>query len=123
MHVSKIGSSRISQRLFQWSVWRSHITPASHTATATRTFRNNGPANLIDEADRRRYDPDPPRPAWCREQAIGFYAQVQATRVMPRVCPVEPALILAAEKAWAAVARELDPTGRLRADQSREGVV
>jgi hypothetical protein len=80
-------------------------------------------ANLIDEADRRRYDPDPPRPAWCREQAIGFYAQVQATRVMPRVCLVEPALILAAEKAWAAVARELDPTGRLRADQSREGVV
>lgn len=80
-------------------------------------------ANLIDEADRHRYDPEPPRPAWCREQAVGFYVQVQATRVMPRVCPVEPARILEAEKAWAAVARELDPTGRMLADQSRGGVV
>jgi len=78
-------------------------------------------AGLIDEADRRRYDPDPPLPAWCREQAVGFYTQVQATRVIPRQSPVTPQRILAAEQAWSAVARELDPTGRLRADQNRGG--
>jgi hypothetical protein len=77
-------------------------------------------AGIVDEADRRRYDPEPPTPARCREQAVAFYSSVQSTRILPRQTSISPDRVLAAEKAWTAVARELDPTGRLVA-ASREG--
>jgi len=72
-------------------------------------------AGLIDDADRRRYDPESPTPARCREQAVEFFRQVQATRIVPRHTPASAERILAADQAWTAVARELDPSGRLLA--------
>ena len=77
-------------------------------------------AGIVDEADRLRYDPEPPTPAWCREKAVGFFGCVQATRVVPGPTPVPQERVLEAEKAWTAVARELDPTGRLMTT-TREG--
>lgn len=78
-------------------------------------------AELIDEADLRRYDPEPPAPGWCRERAAEFYRRVQATRVLPRHTPAAPDRIREAETAWTEVARELDPTGRLLADTRTGG--
>jgi hypothetical protein len=64
-------------------------------------------ARLIDGADLRRYDSEPPAPGWCREQIVELMARLSTARVQPRQTPVEPDRLLAAGKAWAAVAASL----------------
>lgn len=80
------------------------------TACAARGYDAAPPAalaRLIDGADLRRYDSEPPAPAWCREQIGELMARLSTARVQPRQTPVEPDRLLAAGKAWAAVAASL----------------
>jgi hypothetical protein len=67
-------------------------------------------ARLIDGADLRRYDPELPAPGWCRDQIVDLMARLSAAKVQPRQTPVEPERLLAAGRAWAAVAASLPPS-------------
>jgi hypothetical protein len=79
-------------------------------------------ARLIDAADLRRYDPEPPVPGWCQAQAVELVARVTAAKVQPRQTPVEAGRLLAAAKAWASVEALVPPfTAAAGAPGSREG--
>jgi len=69
-------------------------------------------ARMIDEADLRRYDPDPSSAGWCREQAISLYDQIGRVRILPRYVDVAADLLRDGEAAWADLDRELSPGGR-----------
>lgn len=68
--------------------------------------RGHGPAlatafaRLIEAADLRRYDPEPPSAPWCRQQAAELIECIGAARVQPRQTPVSAERLLAAGKAW-----------------------
>jgi hypothetical protein len=68
-----------------------------------------GYARLIDLADRERYSPEVPSPAFCREQAVQFFGRLNRTRLEVALVPVPAARLLAAQKAWASLIRELGP--------------
>jgi hypothetical protein len=57
-------------------------------------------ARLIEGADLRRYDPQSPSPAWCREQATELVVRIGEARVLPRLTPVAPGRLLGAQQAW-----------------------
>ena len=57
-------------------------------------------ARLIEDADWRRYDPEPVDSAWCRKQAGLLIDQIAAVRIIPRQTPVSPEVRLGADKAW-----------------------
>lgn len=64
-------------------------------------------AQIIDQADRVRYDRCQPDTAFCLAQA-GLLCKLMSTaRVMPRQTVVPPERLLQAERAWAAIASEL----------------
>ncbi len=67
---------------------------------------------LIDGADLHRYDPEPPSPAWCREQTLDLVARIGEARVMPRLTPVAAERLLAAQQAWAEVSAEVSGAAR-----------
>lgn len=56
---------------------------------------------LVEELDNHRYDPLPPSTVWCRQQASMFYEAMSEVRIIPRYIPVDPAVLLEAEQAWA----------------------
>jgi hypothetical protein len=66
-----------------------------------------GFAQLIDLADRRRYDPQAPEAAFCREQAVQFLGRIARVRLERHYVSVAPDQQLAADKAWSALADEL----------------
>lgn len=57
-------------------------------------------ARLIEGADLRRYDPQPPSSAWCRDQAAELVVRIGEARVLPRLTPVAPERLLGAQQAW-----------------------
>ena len=57
-------------------------------------------ARLVDEADRRRYDPDPVDATWCRQQAVELIEQMAAVRILPRQTNVAAEIRLEADRAW-----------------------
>ena len=69
-------------------------------------------ARLLDGADLRRYDPAEPSPQWCREQALDLVRQIAAVRVVPRLTPVAPERLLAAQSAWAELTSQATGGGR-----------
>ncbi len=78
-----------------------------------------GFARLIDLADRERYNPTAPEPAFCREQTVQFLGRIGRVRLENPYIPVSPEKLLAAQKAWAALATELG-TGAGRAVRTVE---
>jgi len=83
------------------------------SACAARGYDAAQPAafsRLIDAADLRRYDPEPPAPGWCRDRITELVTRMSAARVQPRQTPVEPERLVAAGKAWAAVSAALSPS-------------
>ena len=64
-------------------------------------------ARLIEAADLRRYDPEPPSAPWCRQQAAELLECVGAARVQPRQTPVSAERLLAAGTAWTAAVASL----------------
>jgi hypothetical protein len=57
-------------------------------------------ARLIEGADLRRYDPQSPSPAWCRDQAAELVVRMGEVRVLPRLTPVATERLLGAQQAW-----------------------
>ncbi len=78
-----------------------------------------GFARLIDLADRERYNPTAPETAFCREQAVQFMGRINRVRLERQYIRVQPEQLLAAQKAWAALAVELG-TGAGRAVQTQK---
>lgn len=66
-----------------------------------------GFARLIDLADRRRYDPQPPEASFCREQAVQFLGRIARVRLERHHIEVAPEHQLRADKAWTALVGEL----------------
>ena len=64
-------------------------------------------ARLIDSVDRHRYNPEPPTPGWCRDQAILFFAEIGRVRVLPLYTEVAEGLVRDGEFAWKDLGREL----------------
>jgi len=57
-------------------------------------------ARLIDEADRRRYDPDPVDATWCRQRSAELIEQMATVRILPRQTKVAAEIRLEADRAW-----------------------
>lgn len=57
-------------------------------------------ARLVEEADRRRYDPEPVDARWCRARAALLIESMAEERVMPRCTEVPAETRFAAEQAW-----------------------
>lgn len=68
-------------------------------------------ARLVEEADRRRYDPDPVSIDWCREQTSRLIDQMAAVRIVPFQTPVSPEIRIAAEQSWAALVNDQSASG------------
>ena len=68
-------------------------------------------SRLIEDADRRRYDPEPVDPAWCRKQAGQLIDQMSAVRIVPQHTPVPADVRLGAEKTWAELQSFLAESG------------
>jgi len=66
-----------------------------------------GFARLIDLADRERYNPEAPEPAFCREQAVQFMGRMGRVRLDGRHLAVPAEQWIAAEQAWSGLAAEL----------------
>lgn len=64
-------------------------------------------AQIIDLADRYRYDREQPDTAICLDQARRLCDLMQTVRIMPRQTVVQPQRLLQAEQAWASIASEL----------------
>lgn len=78
-------------------------------ACAARGFDPAGAdalARLIDDADLRRYDPDPTSAAFHRERVRDLVACMAALRVEPRQTSVAAARLQAARVAWSELVRE-----------------
>ncbi len=56
---------------------------------------------ILDELDNQRYNPELPDVSWSRLQAVEFLKVVQEVRILPQYTPVEPELLIEADKAWA----------------------
>ena len=57
-------------------------------------------ARLIDDCDRRRYDPDPVQAAWVRTRTGELIARIRELRIEPRQTEVPAVERIAAEQAW-----------------------
>lgn len=66
-----------------------------------------GFGRLIDLADRQRYNPEVPEPAFCREQAVQLLGRVARVRLETKYTAIAPEELLAAQKAWAVLIAEL----------------
>lgn len=60
-------------------------------------------ARLIDEADRRRYDPEPVAAAWARGRTTELIDWIRKLRIELRQTPVAAAERLEADRAWTAL--------------------
>lgn len=69
-------------------------------------------SRLLDEADLRRYDPEAPLEATCRDRLRDYLDCLAEGRVEPRQTPVAAARRLAADQAWAELARVQSGLGR-----------
>lgn len=84
------------------------------SACAARGHEPGGPgalASLIEDADLRRYDPQPPGTDWCRQQSGRLLGCIADSRVEPRFTPVTAERKLAAVQAWAELTRGTPTTG------------
>lgn len=79
-------------------------------------------ARLIEGADLRRYDPQPPSPAWCRDQAAELVVRIAEARVLPRLTPVSPERLLGAQQAWAELTAGLATAGGDRSHPAGGGL-
>lgn len=78
-------------------------------------------ARLIDDCDRRRYDPDPVPAAWVRTRTAELIARMQELRIEPRQTAVKAAERLEADRAWAGLqeyARREVPAGAPQAGEA-----
>lgn len=66
-----------------------------------------GFANLIDLADRERYNPEAPSTTFCREQAVQLFGRIARVRLQRPCTAVAPDKLLAAQKAWTDLTAEL----------------
>lgn len=69
-------------------------------------------SRLLDEADLRRYDPEAPLESTCRDRLRDYLECLAEGRVEPRQTPVAAARRLAADQAWAELARVQAGLGR-----------
>ncbi len=60
---------------------------------------------LVDEADRRRYDPAPVTEAWVRERTLELLRCIEGLRIVPRQTPVATERIFDADGAWSELQR------------------
>jgi hypothetical protein len=67
--------------------------------------------SLLEKIDSSRYDPVPPSGADCRRRSREFMTAVGRVRILPRFTPVDPAVALAAERAWSALEARLHEPG------------
>jgi len=86
-----------------------------------RSKQPGGFARLIDAVDRRRYDPEGPEVAWCREQAVLFFDQLSEVRILPRFTEISGPLKREGDLAWAGLERELS-SGPSRLKSARPAI-
>lgn len=84
---------------------------AACTGLGHAAARVDALSRLLVEADLRRYDPQTPPEATCRERLQDYLACLAEGRVEPRQTPVAAARKLAADKAWAELARLQEASG------------
>jgi hypothetical protein len=72
-----------------------------------RSAHPAGFARLISDADRRRFDPEPPEASWCREQAVQFFGRLARVRVTESPRGLSPTQEREAQAAWRRLTQEL----------------
>ncbi len=81
-----------------------------HDSRALRRMINN-----LEDLDQQRYNPELPNGSWSRQQAFELVDTIEEVRILPKYTPVDPALLLEAEKAWAWLMRsENHPSGQFQ---------